>query len=65
MFAQRNQSVTRWQTVGDDVSVDIAYRGKLAQDVPGGPAAGTELELAGVSEFGFADGKISRIVDRS
>jgi len=65
VFAERHQSVTRWETVDNDVSVDIAYRGKLARDIPGGPAAGTVLELAGVSEFAFADGKISRIVDRS
>ena len=65
VFAERHQSVTRWETVGNDVSVDIAYRGKLARDIPGGPAAGTVLDLAGVSEFAFADGKISRIVDRS
>jgi len=65
VFAEREQSVTRWESVDSGVNVDIAYRGKLARDIPGGPAAGTVLELAGVSEFGFADGKISRIVDRS
>lgn len=65
VFAERDQSVTRWQPNGNDMHVDVAYRAKLAQDIPGGPAAGTVLELVGVSEFGFADGKISRIVDRS
>lgn len=65
VFAERQQSVTRWESVDSGVNVDIAYRGKLARDIPGGPPAGTVLELAGVSEFGFADGKISRIVDRS
>jgi len=75
VFAERQQSVTRWDSAdsgtgisvdsGTGISVDIAYRGKLARAIPGGPPAGTVLELAGVSEFGFADGKISRIVDRS
>ena len=67
VFAERQQSVTRWDSVdsGSGISVDIAYRGKLARAIPGGPPAGTVLELAGVSEFVFADGKISRIVDRS
>jgi steroid delta-isomerase-like uncharacterized protein len=65
IFSEREQRVTRWEIGASDVKVDIAYRGTLAQDIPGGPAAGTVLELNGVSEFAFEDGKISRIVDRA
>jgi hypothetical protein len=43
----------------------IAWRGRLAVDVPNGPAAGTVIELAGQSEFRFGGGKITAIVDRS
>jgi hypothetical protein len=37
----------------------------LAVDMPGGPPAGSVLELVGESEFGFESGRICRIVDRS
>lgn len=65
LFAQREQRVTRWDIGDDAVSVAIDYTGRLARDIPGGPAAGTVIALKGASEFGFADGKIARIVDRS
>ena len=65
IFSEREQRVTRWEIGASGVTVDIAYRGTLAQDIPGGPAAGTVLELNGVSEFAFEDGKISKIVDRA
>lgn len=65
LFSEREQRITR-VTHGQDHSLAyIAYRGKLAVDVPGGPTAGTVLELAGRSESSFADRKIRRIVDRS
>jgi hypothetical protein len=50
---------------GGTAIASIAFRGVLAADIPGGPAAGTVLELDGESEFGFAGGRISRIIDRS
>lgn len=65
IFAEREQRVTHWDVSAAGIKVDIAYRGKLAQDIPGGPSAGTILDLAGTSEFAFEDGKISRIVDRA
>lgn len=65
LFSQREQRVTGWTFGADTVAVDIDYSGTLAQDLPGGPAAGTVLALKGSSEFGFAGGKIARITDRS
>lgn len=65
LFSEREQRITTLQLDGDTAIADIAYRGKLAADIPDGPAAGTVLELNGRSEFGFRDGLISRIVDRS
>ena len=64
-FSPREQGVNGWATAEDAIAVDIAYTGTLARDIPGGPAAGTVLALKGRSEFGFADGKITRITDRS
>ena len=65
LFAQREQRVTHWDIGDDAISVAIDYTGRLARDIPGGPAAGTVIALKGASEFAFADGKITRIVDRS
>ena len=65
LFSEREQRITRIERTGDTLVAGIAYRGRLAADIPGGPAAGTVLELNGRSEFGFADGLIVRIVDHS
>lgn len=65
MFSEREQRITGARTDAGSTVVDIAYRGRLSVDIPGGPAAGSVLELQGQSEFWFTDGLISRIVDRS
>lgn len=65
LFAEREQRITRLERRDRMLVVDIAYRGLLAADMPGGPAAGTVIELNGRSEFSFADGRIVRIIDRS
>lgn len=65
LFSEREQTIVSFRDEGDRVIVDIAYRGRLAQDIPGGPAADTLLELTGQSEFSFGDGRITRLVDRS
>ncbi|WP_426689491.1 nuclear transport factor 2 family protein [Rhodanobacter ginsengiterrae] len=65
MFAERRQTAIAWTFNPASVLVTIAWRGVLAVEVPDGPPAGTELKLQGESEFEFAGGLISRIVDRS
>jgi hypothetical protein len=65
MFSEREQRITAIKPGADSVIVSIAYRGQLAVDIPGGPPAGTVLDLNGESEFAFNGGLISRIVDRS
>lgn len=50
---------------GESTVVDIAYRGRLAMDIPGGPVAGTLIELTGQSEFFFGERGITRLIDRS
>jgi len=65
LFSEREQRITALE-FGDDAAIaTIAYRGRLAVDVPDGPSAGTVLDLEGRSEFSFGDGQITKIVDRS
>jgi hypothetical protein len=65
MFAEREQRIV--SVTGDDRSatVGIAYRGRLAIDVPDGPSAGTMIEMDGRSEYSFDGDRIVKIVDRS
>jgi hypothetical protein len=67
VFAEREQRITALRVNGETgaVVVDIAFRGRLAADIPDGPRAGTELDLQGESEFSFEGARIARIVDRS
>lgn len=65
LFSEREQRVTGMVRVGELLVVEIAWRGRLAADVPGGPPAGTLLEMKGRSEFAFGASGIARIVDRS
>jgi len=65
LFSEREQRITGLALHPDSAVADIAYRGRLAVDLPDGPAAGTLIELQGRSEFSFVGGKIGRIVDRS
>jgi len=65
LFSEREQRVTALAQKGEMLVAEIAWRGRLAADVPGGPPAGTLIEMAGRSEFTFGAGGIVRIVDRS
>ena len=65
MFSEREQRITSLRLDGDGAIAEIDYRGRLAADIPGGPTAGSLLELKGSTEFTFRDGRISKIVDRS
>jgi len=65
LFSERKQTITALKFHPASVVASIAWRGVFAIDVPNGPAAGTVIELEGESEFEFADGRLSRIVDRS
>lgn len=65
LFSEREQRITALELGPGRAVADIAYRGRLAADIPGGPAAGTVIELQGRSEFAFHKGRITRIVDRS
>lgn len=65
LFSEREQRITGLRLGHGSAVAGIAYRGRLAIDIPDGPSAGSVLDLHGESEFAFADGRISRIVDRS
>lgn len=65
LFASRCQTITAFAVSETGVSVDIAYEGLLAKDLPNGLKAGQTLKLNGRSQFEFKDGKISRLIDYS
>jgi hypothetical protein len=65
LFSEREQRITGLVRQDGMLVADIAWRGKLAADLPGGPPAGTLLEMSGRSEFAFGDGGIVKIIDRS
>lgn len=65
LFAEREQRVTALAREGDALVADIAWRGRLAADIPGGPRAGEVLEMRGRSAFEFGADAIVKIVDRS
>jgi hypothetical protein len=65
LFSEREQRITALTQDGAMLVAEIAWRGRLAADVPGGPPAGTLIEMAGRSEFTFGAGGIVKIVDRS
>ncbi len=65
LFASRKQMVKKMKVEGDRAFVEIEFEGVLAQDFPNGLKAGETLALKGTSEFGFTNGFISSIVDKS
>jgi ketosteroid isomerase-like protein len=65
LFTERFQRVTSLVFSQDGATAEIDYRGRLAQDIPGGPKAGSLLELNGTTEFTFGGERIVKIVDRS
>ena len=65
LFSEREQRITELKLGQGTAIASIAYRGRLAADIPNGPSAGTALDLHGESEFWFGDGQIAKIVDRA
>lgn len=65
LFAAREQSVVSLEEQGDDILATIDFRGEIAEDIPDGPGAGSIIEMRGTTEFSFAGGKISRVIDRA
>ena len=63
-FSEREQRLTDLKISVNSATATIAYRGKLAVDVPNGPAAGTVINLQGKSEYFFVGDKFSQIIDR-
>lgn len=65
LFTSRKQTVIKFWSNDDRASIEVAYEGVLASDLPNGMKAGETLRLSGRSEFTFHDGKIFRIMDIS
>ncbi|MGD1930038.1 MAG: nuclear transport factor 2 family protein [Leptolyngbyaceae cyanobacterium] len=66
LFTSRQQTMTAFEAADNDrVSINVAYEGVLAADLPNGMKAGEVLKLHGRTEFEFKDDRISRIADYS
>jgi hypothetical protein len=65
LFSEREQRVTKLARQDGMLVADIAWRGRLAADIPNGPKAGAVLDMTGRSEFEFGADAIVKIVDRS
>lgn len=65
LFSARRQTITACTITADTATVSIDYAATLAQDIAGGPKAGSELLLQGESEFVLRHGKICHLIDRS
>jgi ketosteroid isomerase-like protein len=65
IFAEREQRITALESGDGAITARIDFHGRLAADIPGGPPAGTVLDLKGQSAFTFRDALIASIVDRS
>lgn len=65
MFASRTQRVVAMEARGETLVVTIDFHGEVAEDIPEGPGAGTVIDMTGSSEFGFAGGKICRVIDKA
>lgn len=62
-FSSRRQTITAFRGYDGGATIDIAYEGTLAADLPNGQKAGETIELTGRSEFEFIDGQIASIRD--
>jgi ketosteroid isomerase-like protein len=65
LFSEREQRVTGVQFRGGVAVASITYHGVLAADVPGGPPAGSMLELVASPSLGSRAGASARSWNRS
>ncbi|MGF6495986.1 hypothetical protein ABIE56_004188 [Luteibacter sp. 621] len=65
LFAAREQTIVSLEEHGNDIIATIDFHGEIAEDIPDGPGAGTIIEMQGTTEFGFANGKINKVIDRA
>ena len=65
LFSSRRQQITDFSSQDDRATIQVAYEGVLAVDLPNGLQAGETLALTGRSEFTFREGKIISLTDIS
>lgn len=63
LFISHQQTEISFHAKADQASVEVAYEGVLAKELPNGMKAGETLRLTGRSDFKFRDGKIYKITD--
>jgi ketosteroid isomerase-like protein len=65
LFSSREQKIDEIENQDLKTIVNVSYSGILAVDLPNGLNAGESINLKGISEFQFNNGKISSIIDKS
>lgn len=65
IFASRCQTLLAFSDTEAGATIQVAFEGVLACDLPNGMQAGQEIRLEGRSEFAFKDERLIRIVDIS
>lgn len=65
LFTSHKQTEKSFRTKDNRASIEVAYEGVLATELPNGMKAGETLRLSGRSDFTFRDGKIYQITDTS
>ncbi len=65
LFSSRTQTATKLELDNEGASVEIAFTGVLAIDMPNGMKAGETLQITGRSEYMFRDEKIYQLTDYS
>jgi hypothetical protein len=65
LFSEREQKLVALESHQDALVAIIEFNGRLAADIPDGPARGTVIAMKGTSEFSFENDLISKVVDRA
>ena len=65
IFASRCQRLLAFSDTDEGATIEVAFEGVLACDLPNGMRAGQEIRLEGRSEFAFKDQRLISIVDIS
>ena len=65
LFSARRQEPMKFEFDNETVTVDIAFEGVLAADIPALAKSGETIKITGKSEFEFRDEKIAKITDIS
>ena len=63
-FSEREQTILRWISQTDSMTIEIAFTAIPATDFPNGWVKGIPIHMQGTSTFRFKDQKIIEIIDQ-